>query len=494
MTSPSPAARIRILLVDDHAMVRRGMRDFLELHDDLEVVGEAAMASRRVERGRELRPDVVVMDLLMPGMDGIEATARIKAALPAIEVVALTSFIEEDAGRRARGGRIGLPAQGCRGRRAGGRDPGGRGGEVHLDPAVAGIVARGCASSRRGGDPRREPDGMASLTAREHEVLGGVARGRSNRAIADELAITERTARTHVSNILAKLGAGEPDAGRPARRQQRGLGPRVVTPSATRRRRRPVRRARHRVRPRDAADPSRWAAQVDGAGRRVPGVALDLPGHGALGGRAVHAGRRADEVPGSSSGGRRPAVVVGLSLGGYVAMDLAAREPEHVRGLVLSGATAEPVGLRATAVPRARVGHRAVRRAGASWRLNAWFFRTRYPAAIADPIIAGGFWSAGGAAALRALVGERFAPRLAAYRGPTLILNGELDLLFRLVGGGRSRPPPATPAGSGSAAPRTWPTSTGRPPSPTRSGGSSRLADRAADRGRLATGRRGDRC
>ena len=86
---------IRVLLVDDHAMVRRGMRDFLELHDDIEVVGEAADGAAGVEVAEALRPDIVVMDLMMPNLDGIEATARIKAALPDVEVIALTSFIEE---------------------------------------------------------------------------------------------------------------------------------------------------------------------------------------------------------------------------------------------------------------------------------------------------------------------------------------------------------------------------------------------------------------
>ena len=88
--------RIRVLIVDDHAMVRRGMRDFLDLHDDLEVVGEASDGEGALEAVETFRPDVVVMDLVMPGLDGIAATAAIKARYPAIEVVAITSFIEED--------------------------------------------------------------------------------------------------------------------------------------------------------------------------------------------------------------------------------------------------------------------------------------------------------------------------------------------------------------------------------------------------------------
>ncbi len=90
------SARIRVLIVDDHAMVRRGMRDFLDLHDDLEVVGEASDGDGALESAAALLPDVVVMDLMMPGLDGMAATAELKARHPAIEVVAITSFIEED--------------------------------------------------------------------------------------------------------------------------------------------------------------------------------------------------------------------------------------------------------------------------------------------------------------------------------------------------------------------------------------------------------------
>ncbi|MGH2474760.1 MAG: response regulator, partial [Candidatus Limnocylindrales bacterium] len=91
----TPPPRIRVLLVDDHAMVRRGMRDFLGLHDDLEVIGEAADGAGAIEEAAALQPDVVVMDLMLPGVDGIEATATIKAAQPSIEIVALTSFVDE---------------------------------------------------------------------------------------------------------------------------------------------------------------------------------------------------------------------------------------------------------------------------------------------------------------------------------------------------------------------------------------------------------------
>jgi DNA-binding NarL/FixJ family response regulator len=210
--APDPA-RIRVLIVDDHAMVRRGMRDFLALHDDLEVVGEAADGAAAIEGAAAFRPDVVVMDLLMPGVDGIDATARIKASYPEIEIVAITSFVEEARVIAAiEAGAAGFLLKDAEADELAAAIRAAAAGEVHLDPAIAGIVARrmraagstgGGALGARSGAPT---DGVASLTAREREVLGGVARGLSNRAIADALGITERTARTHVSNILAKLG------------------------------------------------------------------------------------------------------------------------------------------------------------------------------------------------------------------------------------------------------------------------------------------------
>ena len=178
-----------------------------------------------------------------------------------------------------------------------------------------------------------------------------------------------------------------------------------------------------------------WRAQMDDLRDTYRVVALDLPGHGRRADRPFTLTAASDEVAlaiEEVAGGR--AIVVGLSLGAYVAMDLAARRPELVRGLVLSGATTEPVGLLAT--PYLALAWVMERFDGPGLdALNAWFFRSRFPPSIADPIVAGGFWSAGGAEALRAIVGERFAPRLAAYPGPTLIVNGEWDLLFRLAAG-----------------------------------------------------------
>ena len=176
-----------------------------------------------------------------------------------------------------------------------------------------------------------------------------------------------------------------------------------------------------------------WAVQQAELSGEFVTIAVDLPAHGARAGEPFAlegaANALAETIRDHATGGR--AVVVGLSLGGYVAMALAARQPTLVRGLVLSGATAEPVGARslpflalATLMDRIEVNLLD--------RINAAFFRSRYPARIAEPIIAGGFWPKGGAQALRAIAGEHFLPRLATYPGPTLILNGELDVIFRL--------------------------------------------------------------
>jgi DNA-binding NarL/FixJ family response regulator len=204
-----PNGPIRILLVDDHEMVRRGMRDFLSLHDDIEVVGEAADGVEAVERATELRPDIIVMDLMMPNLDGIDATSRIKASLPDIEVIALTSFIEEARVVAAiEAGASGFLLKDAEADELAAAIRAAAAGEMHLDPAIAGIVARRMRDGGRGRAARGNgaPDGIGSLTAREREVLVRVARGLPNRQIADDLGITERTARTHVSNILAKLG------------------------------------------------------------------------------------------------------------------------------------------------------------------------------------------------------------------------------------------------------------------------------------------------
>jgi len=178
-----------------------------------------------------------------------------------------------------------------------------------------------------------------------------------------------------------------------------------------------------------------WTAQLRDLSDTYRVAALDLPGHGALRNEPFELDAAADQVAAvirATAPAEDPrAVVVGLSLGGYVGMHLVSRRPELVRGLVLSGSTAEPVAWRA--VPYRGLAWVMERFAGERLdRLNRWFFRTRFPASTAEPIVAGGFWYAGGASALRSLVGRSFVASLAAYEGPTLFLNGTWDLPFRL--------------------------------------------------------------
>jgi pimeloyl-ACP methyl ester carboxylesterase len=175
-----------------------------------------------------------------------------------------------------------------------------------------------------------------------------------------------------------------------------------------------------------------WAPQAVRLRDEFRIVMPDLPGHGTLAETPFTLAGAADLLAGvidEAAGGR--AVVCGLSLGGYVAMDLAARSPERVAGLVLAGATQEPVGgwsipYRALEVLFAHVPR------GPFDAANRWFFRRRYPPEISEPVIGGGFWPVGGAAAIDAILGQRFVPRLAAYPGPVLVLNGSLDPVFRL--------------------------------------------------------------
>lgn len=205
MVHPDPEAvgTIRVFLVDDHRVVRSGVEAYLELMDDISVVGEAADGRQALERIALLElngglPDVVLMDLLMPVMDGISATRQIRARWPSVEVVAMTSFVEEAKVRDAlEAGAAGYLLKDADAYQVAGAIRAAVDGQMHLDPAVARLLA----DSLRG--PRRLRD---TLTPREREVLTLVAQGSSNRQIARTLVVSERTARTHVSAILSKLG------------------------------------------------------------------------------------------------------------------------------------------------------------------------------------------------------------------------------------------------------------------------------------------------
>jgi pimeloyl-ACP methyl ester carboxylesterase len=178
---------------------------------------------------------------------------------------------------------------------------------------------------------------------------------------------------------------------------------------------------------------AQWTSQVAALGDQFDCLALDLPGHGTRAAERFSLAGAAESVAeeiATRGGGR--ATVVGWSLGGYVAMELAARFPEQVSGLVLAGATADPTG--PWIVPYHALAV-ALRVTPVTWldRLHVWFFRRRYPPSIAEPILAAGFDYRAGSQAIRAVIGERFRPRLARYPGRTLIINGESDLLFRLA-------------------------------------------------------------
>lgn len=192
---------IRVLIADDHAILRKGIRALLSTEADMEVVGEAADGLEAVAQARALRPDVILMDLVMPRMDGIEATRRVGTEVPGVRILVLTSFAADDKVFPAiKAGALGYIL----------KDTGPaellqaihqvHAGQPSLEPSIALRVLQELSHP-----PPRQPPTPDPLTQRELEVLRLIARGRSNREIADELVITELTVRTHVSNILGKL-------------------------------------------------------------------------------------------------------------------------------------------------------------------------------------------------------------------------------------------------------------------------------------------------
>lgn len=198
------ADRIEVLIVDDHAVVREGLRAFLELQDGLRVAGEAENGEEALEQARRLAPDVILMDLVMPGGGGLAAMQRLRAELPGCRVIVLTSFLDDDRLLPAiRAGAAGYllknvePAELAQAIRAA------HAGEAIIDPsAAARLVAQLASGLSRDADAER-------LTRREREVLTLIASGRSNKRIATELGITEKTVKTHVGHLLAKLGVAD---------------------------------------------------------------------------------------------------------------------------------------------------------------------------------------------------------------------------------------------------------------------------------------------
>jgi DNA-binding NarL/FixJ family response regulator len=195
-------SRIRVLIVDDHQVVRTGLKVFFDLQPDIEVVGEAVDGSEGVAMARRLEPDVVLMDLLMPNMDGITAIGRIKAERPETEIVTMTSFIEEEKVTSAlEAGASGYVLKDAEAEEVAAAVRAAHAGEVHLDPAVARLLAQRMRTRKSPDDALVEP-----LTDREKDVIRLLGQGMSNKEIGGALFITERTARTYVSNILGKLG------------------------------------------------------------------------------------------------------------------------------------------------------------------------------------------------------------------------------------------------------------------------------------------------
>lgn len=197
---------IRVLLVDDQDLVRAGVRIILDAQPDLEVVGEAGNGAEAIERVRELGPDVVCMDVQMPGMDGLVATARIAAEHPDVAVLVLTTFDDDDALFRAlEAGASGFLLKTTRPEQLADAVRVLAKGDGLLSPAVTRRVIERSARSAGAEAPRRRDPAIESLTERERDVLALVARGRSNAEIAAELVLGEATVKTHVSNVLLKL-------------------------------------------------------------------------------------------------------------------------------------------------------------------------------------------------------------------------------------------------------------------------------------------------
>jgi DNA-binding NarL/FixJ family response regulator len=200
---------IRVFIVDDHGLVRRGVRSYLAIFDDIEVVGEAAGGQEAIDAVSALAargepPHVVLMDLAMEPMDGVVATRSLRAAMPDVEVVAVTSLIDQSRVEAAlQAGAAGYLVKDAAPEELAVAIRAARRGEIHIDGALA---RRMMASLRPSPSGASAAGPFDQLSERELEILRLIADGHANKEIARQLAISERTARTHVSHILGKLG------------------------------------------------------------------------------------------------------------------------------------------------------------------------------------------------------------------------------------------------------------------------------------------------
>jgi len=193
---------IRVLIVDDHAVVREGLRTFLELQDGIEVAGEAEDGRAAVAEAERLAPDVVVMDLVMPELDGVGAMRELRQRVPRARVIVLTSFLDDERLLPAmRAGAAGYLLKNVEPKELARAIRLADAGEAMIDPAVAARLVDALVE----GPDEDQPD----LTPREQEVLDLIGRGYANKRIAQELGISEKTVKTHVGHVLAKLGVSD---------------------------------------------------------------------------------------------------------------------------------------------------------------------------------------------------------------------------------------------------------------------------------------------
>jgi len=189
--------KIRIMLVDDHAVVRSGLSAFLSVNPDLELVGEAENGEQAVVRANALKPDVILMDLMMPVMDGVAATMAIKKQNPGIQIIALTSFQEDELVQSAlKAGAIGYLMKNVTARELAAAIKSARDGKMTLSPEAAQALVRAS----------QQAEETEVLTDREREVLKLMVEGLNNAEIAERLVVSLSTVKYHISNILMKLG------------------------------------------------------------------------------------------------------------------------------------------------------------------------------------------------------------------------------------------------------------------------------------------------